>query len=281
MKIFDDDNSGEIEFQEFFNLTLYIQELEYQYIKRYKKARSGPSDFSWVQKLLGQTASDPILKQNLERVKNISFSDFMGQIIEALKRNKMKKAPRAARIRPPRKKAPKRVIHTKKPPMLSRTLSRQSNLTEQYSTSNPFVDHDFRADHTSLGKLASKVASWRRPGEIHASPRLFVDGVEEGDVVQGALGNCWFLGALSVIACSGNEFIENSFVDSNMDGGRHVCRFFKGKNMKPNYEILIVKVLFRTIYDHRFFLIFQTCSRCVNCFGELIFFLFLNRRCLG
>lgn len=228
MVIFDDDDSGEMEFQEFFNLTLYIHELEYQHTKRYKKSRTGPTDFVWVQKLLGQTAADNILIENLARVKNIGFSEFMALIIEALKRNRVKKAPRAGRIRPPRKKAPKRVIHTKKPPALKRTLSRISNVT--HTRQNPFIDNDFPADQRSLGRLADKVASWRRPHEIHSNPQLFVDGVEEGDVVQGALGNCWFLGALSVIACSGNEFIEDSFVDSNMNGGRHVCRFFKGNN---------------------------------------------------
>jgi hypothetical protein len=32
------------------------------------------------------------------------------------------------------------------------------------------------------------------------TPKLFVDGVEAGDVIQGALGDCYFLGSLSVVA---------------------------------------------------------------------------------
>jgi hypothetical protein len=53
-----------------------------------------------------------------------------------------------------------------------------------------------------------KIINWRRTHEISEKPELFVDGVNEGDVIQGALGNCWFLGALSVVAHCTENFIE-------------------------------------------------------------------------
>jgi hypothetical protein len=42
----------------------------------------------------------------------------------------------------------------------------------------------------------SKVASWRRPSEISSDPSLFHNGSCDSDIVQGALGDCWFLAAL-------------------------------------------------------------------------------------
>lgn len=44
---------------------------------------------------------------------------------------------------------------------------------------------------------AEPVAEWKRISELSDNPALFVDGVEPGDVIQGSLGDCWFLGPLS------------------------------------------------------------------------------------
>jgi hypothetical protein len=67
-----------------------------------------------------------------------------------------------------------------------------------------FTDADFPAAARSLyhqvGHRPSthQIANWRRPGP---DARLFVDGSGEGDVRQGHLGSCYFLGALSVVGC--------------------------------------------------------------------------------
>ena len=212
-------------------MILYVQELEYQYEKRLKQGRNSSNentDFTWLQSLLGQTAADPELISSLRNIKNMSFSTFMEEIIKALARNKSReRAPRAKVVRPQRKKAPKRVIASRKVERTSKILQSRATLKGTYTRLEPFVDTDFPPDRRSLGHLASKVTSWKRPIDISPKARLFVDGVEEGDVVQGALGDCWFLGALSLLACSGNEFIDEIFVSSRLDSGRHVLKFFK------------------------------------------------------
>eukprot|EP01113_Clastostelium_recurvatum_P006217 TRINITY_DN1281_c0_g1_i2.p1 TRINITY_DN1281_c0_g1~~TRINITY_DN1281_c0_g1_i2.p1 ORF type:complete len:731 (-),score=222.14 TRINITY_DN1281_c0_g1_i2:712-2676(-) len=74
----------------------------------------------------------------------------------------------------------------------------------------------------------SHVTAWKRPTELSPSARLFVDGVDEGDVIQGGLGDCWFLGALAVIATSvGNNFVQHLFVSHDMAEGRLRCKFYK------------------------------------------------------
>ena len=58
--------------------------------------------------------------------------------------------------------------------------------------------------------------------------KLFVDGVESGDVVQGALGTCYLLGALSVVGTR-KDLVSPLFVTANLALGLFQVRFFKNE----------------------------------------------------
>jgi len=71
------------------------------------------------------------------------------------------------------------------------------------------------------------VTHWLRPMELTAEASLFVDGVDEGDVIQGRLGNCYLLSALCVLACS--DMIESLILNSWPEYGIYQCRFYKNQ----------------------------------------------------
>jgi len=67
----------------------------------------------------------------------------------------------------------------------------------------PWTDSIFPASNASIGLKKSKElqgVEWRRISELCNNPRLVKDGVGRHDVVQGKLGNCWFVAAASVLA---------------------------------------------------------------------------------
>lgn len=71
-------------------------------------------------------------------------------------------------------------------------------------THKKWEDPDFPATDASIfmrnGKRSDEDVKWKRLTELVDNPSVFVDGVEPGDVIQGSLGDCYFLGALSVVA---------------------------------------------------------------------------------
>ncbi|XP_070572427.1 calpain-A-like [Ptychodera flava] len=65
-----------------------------------------------------------------------------------------------------------------------------------------FEDEDFPANESSLfySEASSRGIEWKRPQEIIEDPRLLVDDISRDDVVQGELGDCWFLSSCAAIA---------------------------------------------------------------------------------
>lgn len=67
----------------------------------------------------------------------------------------------------------------------------------------PWTDHTFPANDSSIGLQKCQELGridWRRASDLSANPRLVTNGVGRHDVVQGKIGNCWFVAASSVLA---------------------------------------------------------------------------------
>eukprot|EP00727_Mastigamoeba_balamuthi_P002509 m51a1_g12255 putative calpain family cysteine protease (841) ;mRNA; r:164287-169163 len=64
----------------------------------------------------------------------------------------------------------------------------------------PFVDPDFPPRQSSIGPRPMD-AVWLRASEfVGEKPKLYFEGIAPDDIEQGALGDCYFLSALSVLA---------------------------------------------------------------------------------
>nr|XP_054930370.1 calpain-A-like [Dermacentor andersoni] len=66
-----------------------------------------------------------------------------------------------------------------------------------------FVDSHFPPAESSLFAHRRPVPgriTWLRPHEMVSEPQLLVNGVSRNDIVQGALGDCWFLSSCAAVA---------------------------------------------------------------------------------
>eukprot|EP00127_Corallochytrium_limacisporum_P001169 Clim_evm4s44 gene=Clim_evmTU4s44 len=92
-----------------------------------------------------------------------------------------------------------------------------------------YEDREFDANDRSLGPVENvKNVAWLRPKEMVSNPELFKDGVEPGDICQGQLGDCWFLGGLAVMA-GRRDLIGRCINTGEHDEGqgKYVFNFYK------------------------------------------------------
>ena len=92
------------------------------------------------------------------------------------------------------------------------------------SVDDGLEDEDWNEKALKMTDTADEV--WCKHGS------LFIDGAASGDVIQGQLGDCWFLGALAVMGANEN-LLQDCFWkgDTLKNYGLFVVRFIKGVNL--------------------------------------------------
>eukprot|EP00288_Rhodomonas_lens_P010583 CAMPEP_0177744362 /NCGR_PEP_ID=MMETSP0484_2-20121128/29704_1 /TAXON_ID=354590 /ORGANISM="Rhodomonas lens, Strain RHODO" /LENGTH=905 /DNA_ID=CAMNT_0019258857 /DNA_START=25 /DNA_END=2743 /DNA_ORIENTATION=+ len=108
-----------------------------------------------------------------------------------------------------------------------------------------FDDHAFPANLNSIflnytsplpgytSAADARRMDWKRPQELHAAPKLFIGGAVPNDIIQGCIGNCYFLSAAAILCSdSANEksedilkklFVKTQYFEQGLVG----IRFFK------------------------------------------------------
>eukprot|EP01113_Clastostelium_recurvatum_P035007 TRINITY_DN4820_c0_g1_i7.p1 TRINITY_DN4820_c0_g1~~TRINITY_DN4820_c0_g1_i7.p1 ORF type:complete len:702 (-),score=94.14 TRINITY_DN4820_c0_g1_i7:79-2184(-) len=95
-----------------------------------------------------------------------------------------------------------------------------------------FSDPEFPPEPSSLyidpsQHVADEPIIWRRITDVCSAPSLFINGVEPGDVIQGALGDCWLLGPLSVIASHSHILMTLFHSRETSPHGIYAVRLFR------------------------------------------------------
>uniref|UniRef100_H2ZIF1 Calpain catalytic domain-containing protein n=1 Tax=Ciona savignyi TaxID=51511 RepID=H2ZIF1_CIOSA len=93
-----------------------------------------------------------------------------------------------------------------------------------------YRDKDFPAEpkslyYTSRAPNQWKDIAWKRPTDLSKNPRLLQDGQSSEDIVQGMLGNCWFLASCAAIARSAKHIQKVVPGDQVISGPDYVGMF--------------------------------------------------------
>lgn len=99
--------------------------------------------------------------------------------------------------------------------------------------------------------------AWLRPEEIskEQNPVFMDNGAESNDVIQGYLGDCWFIGALSIIATNDELLFHDLKIEELKNGV--ICDELAGKLVKGVYPKIFHHLSQFGIYVFRFFKNYQ------------------------
>ena len=125
-----------------------------------------------------------------------------------------------------------------------------------------FGDSEFPANDQSLYNdpvnppeyaMDQPTVEWKRPQEItEGNCVMSKDGMNPGDIKQGALGDCWFLGSLLILSTN-PELLNNLIVYDGIQHGFAVFQFFK--NGRWQHVIVDTRIPYNTqsktpLYGH-------------------------------
>jgi len=101
-----------------------------------------------------------------------------------------------------------------------------------------FEDSKFGHNEQALGPgcLNRGVAKWMRARDVPGA-KLYMDGASHLDVVQGALGDCYFLSAISVL---GSQRVKDIIVIEETEEEWRECGAFCVRFYKGGYEEIII-----------------------------------------
>jgi hypothetical protein len=117
-------------------------------------------------------------------------------------------------------------------------IAQLREISEEYTTSGTaWSDEEFHGASAIGGGVRAKIqAEWCRPVDYAPVPALYEDNCDPSDIEQGALGDCYLLTSMAIIAHDERSRIEDIVVGPNAGweaAGVYVVRLFKNSRWVP------------------------------------------------
>jgi len=102
-----------------------------------------------------------------------------------------------------------------------------------------FKDEAFDSIPSSLGRLCKDQALWVRANQLAPNEKMALfDTIEPNDILQGGLGDCWLLSAISALA-EFPTYLENIFLNNTLSvDGKYVIKLYDA-SLKRWIEVTI------------------------------------------